>query len=159
MVEDASARADGGDAEAPAEAPRLKHTRSSRRRLERVWDSGGCEPCYKYDNLLACYDDGLPRGGDLDCVSCCFAGGDDEAAGAVGGLPNRRMAAYSARWAHAEVFDKLSESSSTAPVTIELDYYKCKMKLREVVEIGLGWDEGLCPAWAGMRGRVRPGLG
>lgn len=89
MVEDAGARADGGDAEAPAEAPRLKHARSSRRRL-----------------------------------------------------PNRRMAAYSARWAHAEVFDKLSESSSTAPVTIELDYYKCKMKLREVVEEALGISVG-----------------
>ena len=38
MVEDASARANGGDAEAPAEAPPAdeKHTRSSRRRLERV---------------------------------------------------------------------------------------------------------------------------
>ena len=78
----------------------------------------------------------------LQCNRCCFAGGDDEAAGAVGGLPNRRMAAYSARWAHAEVFDKLSESSSTAPVTIELDYYKCKMKLREVVEEALGISVG-----------------
>ena len=38
MIEDAGARADGGDTEAPAEAPneKLKHTRSSRRRLERV---------------------------------------------------------------------------------------------------------------------------
>ena len=29
MVEDAGARADGGDTEAPAEAPRLKHTRNA----------------------------------------------------------------------------------------------------------------------------------
>ena len=40
MVEDASARADGGDPEAPAEAPpaneNSRRTRSSRRRLERV---------------------------------------------------------------------------------------------------------------------------
>jgi hypothetical protein len=47
-----------------------------------------------------------------------------------------------ARWAHAEVFDALSESSSTAPVTIELDYYRCKMQLREVVEEALGISVG-----------------
>ena len=48
----------------------------------------------------------------------------------------------SAKWAHAEVFDTLSESSSTAPVAIELDYYKCKMDLREVVEEALGISVG-----------------
>ena len=100
----------------------------------------------------------------LQCNRCCFAGGDDEAAGAVGGLPNRRMAAYSARWAHAEVFDKLSESSSTAPVTIELDYYKCKMKLREVVEEALGISVGkrrssLYPHECDLRPCARAGAG
>ena len=46
------------------------------------------------------------------------------------------------KWAHADVFDALSESSSTAPVAIELDYYRCKMDLREVVEEALGISVG-----------------
>ena len=48
----------------------------------------------------------------------------------------------SAKWAHADVFDALSESSRTAPVAIELDYYRCKMDLREVVEEALGISVG-----------------
>ena len=47
-----------------------------------------------------------------------------------------------AKWAHADVFDALSESSRTAPVAIELDYYRCKMDLREVVEEALGISVG-----------------
>ena len=62
-----------------------------------------------------------------DAMACCNPGPDGS---------------ESAKWAHAEVFDALSESSSTAPVAIELDYYKCKMDLREVVEEALGISVG-----------------
>jgi hypothetical protein len=54
----------------------------------------------------------------------------------------RNFAGMDISWAHAEVFDELSASSSTAPVAIELDYYKCKMDLREVVEEALGISVG-----------------
>ena len=60
-----------------------------------------------------------------DAMACCGRDGSE-----------------SAKWAHADVFDALSESSSTAPVAIELDYYRCKMDLREVVEEALGISVG-----------------
>ena len=57
MVEDASARADGGDAEAPAEAaPRLKHTRSSRRRLERVLTESSLKAEDRVDEYLEWFE-------------------------------------------------------------------------------------------------------
>ena len=60
MVEDAGARADGGDAEAPAlrpaEAPRLKHTRSSRRRLERVLTESGVNAEDRVDEYLEWFE-------------------------------------------------------------------------------------------------------
>ena len=55
MVEDASARADG-DPEAPAEAPRLKHTRSSRRRLERVLTESSLKAEDRVDEYLEWFE-------------------------------------------------------------------------------------------------------
>ena len=49
MIEDAGARADGGD----TEAPRLKHTRSSRRRLERVLTESSLKAEDRVDEYLS----------------------------------------------------------------------------------------------------------
>ena len=61
MVDDAGARADGGgDAEAPAEAQpaneKLKHTRSSRRRLERVLTESGVNAEDRVDEYLEWFE-------------------------------------------------------------------------------------------------------
>ena len=60
MVEDAGARADGGDTEAPAEAPpadeKLKHTRSSRRRLERVLTESSLKAEDRVDEYLEWFE-------------------------------------------------------------------------------------------------------
>ena len=54
MVEDASARADG-DPEAPP-AEKLKHTRSSRRRLERVLTESGLKAEDRVDEYLEWFE-------------------------------------------------------------------------------------------------------
>ena len=60
MIEDAGARADGGDTEAPAEAPpaneKLKHTRSSRRRLERVLTESSLKAEDRVDEYLEWFE-------------------------------------------------------------------------------------------------------
>ena len=36
--------------------------------------SGFCEPCSSFGEPTACYNDGLPDNGAVDCHACCFQG-------------------------------------------------------------------------------------
>ena len=36
--------------------------------------SGSCEQCSSHSESVACYNDGLPDDGAVDCHACCFGG-------------------------------------------------------------------------------------
>ena len=103
MVEDAGARADGGDAEAPAEAPRLKHTRSSRRRLERVLTESSLKAEDRVDEYLEWFEAEPPA--EIQQLRSCWC---------------RNLFRFILYGATIAALIYLS----TAPVAIELDYYK-----------------------------------
>jgi hypothetical protein len=54
-------------------------------------------------------------------------------------------------------FDKINVNFHNTLSSEIKDEICCPVPLGEV-EVGLGWDEGSCPAWAGMR-NVEAGLG